>query len=108
MPRIQITNQELFHLRDDINKQSAKSYAFSVFNMTKIDNFFRQNKMPLQLLDASMTRIIKSYAIHDKEGKPVREERDGAHHFTFIDADMENKYRSEVSEFMGRSNYIEV
>lgn len=109
MPRVEVTNKELLNLRDDINTWANSSPAFRFFMINKIAMFFKQNGFILNIADKKVLDIIRTYAIHDKDDRPVTiVKEDGKTHYTFIDEATQKEYVDTLNEFLGRHVSIEM
>lgn len=107
MSRTRTTNQELFAISNDILKQCNQSASYNYFFREKISRFFNNNKLILKILHERRDEIIKKYATHDENGKPVTEEKEGQQHYTFPTEVAKKNWTDELTDFMNREIYIE-
>lgn len=103
-----INYQQLSHLSAGIAEVN-KSVGLSFLLRKEIQNFYSRNAIRVNVLDETMSKLIKKYVLHDEEGKPVisRDEK-GNDVYQFADKEEETKYLEEVEKFLNVSFDIEV
>ena len=87
MSKTQVTYGQLLALRDDILSKQRTSAAFFFFNKTRVDKFFSINTMALKVLQSRLDEYVKKYVMFDKDGQPMKEERDGKEYYRFYSDD---------------------
>lgn len=108
MPKTQVTYGQLLALRDDIIRQQKNSAAFYFFNKTKVDKFFAVNTMALKVMQSRLDEYVTKYVKFDRDGQPVKEERDGKEYYCFYSDDFKEKYQNAVNKFLSLKISIEL
>jgi hypothetical protein len=104
MARSEVTNGELNRIQQDI---ASFTPALRFFFKEKINRFYSMNKLTLRSLNNFLASNVQRYVLHDEEGKPLTEDKNGERHFVFANEEDEKKYVGEATGFMNRSAYIE-
>lgn len=107
MARVQMTNSELQNLSVEMQELIKHSPAIHFLLKEKVNRFYQQNKLQLQIIDKKKLELAKMYSILDAEDNPVLEEKDGEKHFQFLSDKEKNNYINAWDQFLQRTVCIE-
>ncbi len=106
--RREITNNELFVLKNDIDNIERNSPGLAFLLGQKINMFRRQNAMVLNILKLKLKTIKEQYCMKDEDGKAITVLVDGSEQLQYPDKESEEQCASEITEFLNRSIMVEI
>ena len=107
--KVQSNYMELLLIRNDINSNLKTSPAFRLFNIQKINSFFKNNIMRINIADEKLREMQQKFIKHDDQGEPVKIETKGDLAMYEYNSDEDKiAYHALYNEFMKRDIILEI